>query len=184
MSTEWGPLQSTAIEFIQIAPSCLNFFQNCSPVGSLYVTGLYTAEEFEIGKYSLKTDTRLITFTQLTDTQLKYFNVIYEGEEIFNVPTTEFIGYKWEVLIGLINKKIYKICASMELGKEKDNIELTIHIISYLEVMLGTPSSEDNGYWEWNFNDGNILLERQEFMEKDMLVFVITSSSVKKAHIK
>jgi len=121
---------------------------------------------FTIGQYPIKSNIDQIKLKrELSSQECEMIGLTFKGERIFNTPRAEKFGTKWDTIIGVINKKVYKITAvSDEMNANKLNSVFKA-VFSDLKSLYGQPSQHMdagvNGSVDvWILNDGNIVLNR------------------------
>jgi hypothetical protein len=159
-----NPCYETAVAWFknapEYAPMIFEYFQGSCPGGHLYRIGIATVKSFELGGYSLEMHpSSLGNLTELTEGEYLHFPRQLRGEAIYHAPPTEFLGYRWDMMIGMVDGEIYKLGASVEVDDQEQAVELIQSVFKACEVQLGTPTQEEQGLFVWDTNDGNVILQ-------------------------
>ena len=164
-----NPCYETAVAWLKNAPECgpmiFEYFEGSCPGGRLYRTGIVTAKSFELGGYSLEMQpASLRNLTELSESEYLAFPRQLRGEAIYHAPPTEFLGNRWEMMIGMVDGEIYKLAASVELDDQQQAVELIQTAFRACEVQLGTPTQEQQGLFVWDTTDGNVIVQTASIM--------------------
>ena len=121
------------------------------------------AANFELGGYQLDQDIRGIKSEMEDMSHLLGFGSfvrMFSDEKIFKVNQIYFLDVKWDCLIGVTNKKIYKIALS---GKSIESILETAMIHFSKNFGNPTESRQDNesNINIWEFPRANLVLSKQ-----------------------
>jgi hypothetical protein len=132
---------------------------------------------FAVGPYSLNESIDPIK-DQLRPFSGGYIQRSFAGESIYEAPPINAIGTLWEVVIGTVNERIYKI-ALFHLARSKaDANPIATGVLSYCEKELGKPSEQKTGLFVWDAADGNVILQTAETGEGCGINLFLTSSAV------
>jgi len=155
-----NPCYETAIHYLAVAPEMFDYFLGCCPGGALHRIALRTVANFSIGDYSLETNGADIQgLSELSSQEYAFFPRQFKGEVIYNTAPVEFLGCKWQFMVSLVEGKIIKWAASLELGKDDDIEEIGNNVFQYCEQFLGSPTQETYGSSFWDTSDGNVILQ-------------------------
>jgi hypothetical protein len=155
-----NPCYETAVRYVAADPAIFAFFSGCCPGGALYKIGLSCgAMDFQIGGYSLETSTAdLQNLVELSSQEYKCFPRVFKGEVIYHTAPISFVGRKWQFMVSLVNGRVIKWAASLELSE--DEVSETVHsAFQICEVRLSSPTAEKQGWFFWDKSDGNVILQ-------------------------
>ena len=179
-----NPCYKTAVAWLkgapEFAPMIYEYFQGSCPGGHLYRSGIKTAMSFALGDYSLDMPpTSVGDLTELTDQEYQYFPRQLRGEAIYHAAPTNFLGHRWDMMIGIVDGEPYKLGASLELEDQRQAVELIQLAFKACEVQLGTPTEEKQGLFVWDTADGNVILQTASIMGTVAVNIYVTSSSIR-----
>jgi len=137
---------------------------------------------FAIGPYKL--DMSIVSLKGLAEISPAEYKVLpktFKGEKIFKAPDVSFWGFSWDVRLGVVNGKIYKISPSLMLQGKKGEEELAIKekILSYCKAKLGQPAEQSGLSIIWDTSDGNVVLQGLQTPFGFVINLFLTSSAVK-----
>lgn len=135
---------------------------------------------FPIGQYKL--DTSVDGLTGLTEFSTAEYAIMgrqFEGEKNYNGPPVMFLGRQWNLQLGTVHGKIYKIAPYLELKDKKEANVVAMEALRYCTDKLGKPSEQKTGLFIWNTSDGNVVLQTAETAEGLAVNLFITSRSVR-----
>ena len=143
---------------------------------------------FAVGPYKLDISTRglhgLVELSPAENAALKR-GVEFVGEKAFHAPPTNFLGYQWDVKIGVIGQQIYKIAILLEFKDAKSADKAYSVAYDYCVRQLGEPSERQGPLLFWDASNGNVILQReQETLSQDVFHWVLlflTSNSIRGA---
>jgi hypothetical protein len=179
-----NPCYETAVAWLEnapeYAPMIFEYFQGSCPGGHLYRIGIAAAKSFELGEYSLEMQpSSLGNLTELTEGEYLAFPRQLRGEAIYHAPPTEFLEYRWDMMIGMVDGEIYKLAASVELDDQQQAVELIQTAFKTCEVQLGTPTQEEQGLFMWDTNDGNVILQTASVTGTVAINIYVTSKIIR-----
>jgi hypothetical protein len=65
---------------------------------------------FAVGPYSIDMPVDGISsLREASDEEYAAYGRHFSGERIFHAPPIEFLGFEWEMLLGTVNSRIYKV---------------------------------------------------------------------------
>lgn len=178
-----NPCYNTAVAWFKkapdYAPMIFEYFRECCPGGRFHRIGIKTAMSFNLGDYSL--DMPLASFgklIELTEREYVHFPRQLPGEAIYHAPPTEFLGYRWDMMIGMVNEEVYKLGASLDIEDQWQAHDLIQSALKACEVQLGTPSEEKQGFFVWDTADGNVILQTASIMGTVAVNIYVTSRDI------
>ena len=138
---------------------------------------------FSIGQYSIDTTIEeLLDLTLLSPEEIVALNpgTMFDGEEIWHSPDTQFVGLQWNTILATVNRTIYKISIQWTGSRHEAGTacrEITIH------------STKNYGKQEdivfqgseltvWHASDGNITLQMVNMGPESLLTVTMTSRKV------
>ncbi len=135
---------------------------------------------FAIGPYKL--DTSIIGLKGLVELSPREYGIFpktFRGEKIYNGPNVTFLGYSWKVMLGVVERKIYKINPYLEIHEKKQANEIATKTLMYCKSKLGEPAQQQTGFFIWDTNDGNVVLQTAETSEGLALNLFSTSRAIR-----
>ena len=136
----------------------------------------------QIGDYSLGQN--VSDQPQLTEISQLEYNALpktFVGEKILRAPDTLFLGHLWNIRIGAINDRIYKLSAQFE--SDNDNAVDTAYskAIDFCTTQYGAPFLNKGGkVIGWDTPFGNIIVDRGSMLGSYYANFQVTSGSLVK----
>jgi hypothetical protein len=179
-----NPCYKTAAAWLENAPEAASmifeYFQGSCPGGHLHRAGSKTAMSFSLGNYSLDMPlASLGDLTELTEEEYVHFPRQFRGEAIYHAQCANFVGHHWDMMIGMINKEVYKFGASLEINDQRQAVEVIQAAFKACEVQLGTPTEEKQGLFAWDTPDGNVILQTASIMGSVAVNIYATSRAVR-----
>jgi hypothetical protein len=103
----------------------------------------------------------------------------FAHERIYNASPMLFAGKQWDVVIGAINGRIYKLapCISMFSEKEANAAFLEIHQLCVRA--FGNATEHRIGQAIWDCSDGNVILRQAGALGYHQIDLIVTSSAVR-----
>lgn len=83
----------------------------------------------------------------------------FAGEKNYNAPSLDFLERRWNVALGTVAGKVYKIAFSFESDSKNTVIEVSTDVMHYCQQRLGTPSEQQETVYIWDTTDGNVVLQ-------------------------
>jgi len=141
---------------------------------------LSTPQSFAIGPYkldmsidgfggplpSVRDQTGLLLLEEITPAEYKVLPKTFKGEKIFKAPDVSFLGFSWNMMLGVVEGKIYKMSPSLWLPGKSQADEAAMKVLDYCKSKLGEPeqregfASPETGSFMWHTSDGNVILEK------------------------
>ena len=93
--------------------------------------------DYSLGQYIDK-ESHLVEISQLG---YKGLPKMFHGEKLFRAPDVTFLGYSWNMVLGVINHRIYKLSAQF-ISDNARMADITYsEAINFCSKQYGTPSS-------------------------------------------
>jgi len=174
-----NPCYETAVRFVTAEPTFLTFFSGCCPGGALLKSGASTVKDFSIGGFSLENNSAdLQDLRELSSQEYEFFPRVFKGEVIYHAAPIGFLGRKWELMVSLVNGRIIKWAASLELTADEAT-EIMRSAFQIGELRLGSPTAEKQGWFFWDKLDGNVILQVTQVAELFDISFFVTSREIR-----
>lgn len=99
------------------------------------------------------------------------------GEQVFSGPQVTFNQYRWYLVVGAIDGKIYKLTLQYITDKQTEAHRVFEKTSKVLASRLGTPTqrSKTPNRYIWDLDYGNIFLVEQEAMGSWAINMLLTS---------
>ena len=122
---------------------------------------------FAIGDYRIDTQLSVSQeLVELTEYEYKFFTPMFKNEKIYKAPPTVFLGRPWNIMLGTVNGRIYKVAAFVELDNIAEANHLTDEVMRYCISRLGKPMEEHSGHIIRDARDGNIIAVLPQVFEQ------------------
>jgi hypothetical protein len=134
-----------------------------------------------IGPYRLDMNTGDTSkFEELTPTERKALNlgVQFKGERIFHTPSADFAGARWEIILGAVDNRVYKVSALLALENRDQRDRMWRNLEGQFRTSLGTPASSSADILTWDIEDGNVVMNRADTGGAYVVVLTLTSRAV------
>jgi hypothetical protein len=158
------PCYETAKQFLDGAPEYTSliivFFEGCCPDGKFYRRGVRTAVEFPLGNYRLDMLLQEVSgLRELTKQEYAVFGRASLQEVIYHATPVEFVGHSWNMMVGTIEGKIYRLAASLAFSGEEETTRFIENVYEKCEFFLGTPTEEERGCFIWDTETGKVIFQ-------------------------
>ena len=90
-----------------------------------------------------------------------------------------FLGRSWQLQLGTVHGKIYKIAPYLLLKDKQDANAAAMESLRYCTAELGKPAEERSGFFVWDASEGNVILQTAESADGFSVSLFLTSRSVK-----
>ena len=135
---------------------------------------------FPVGKYRLDGSIDgLAGLVEFSDTEYATMGCEFEGERNYNAPPVNFLGRQWNLMLGTVRGKIYKIAPYLELKTKQEANPIAMETLLYCTELLGTPSSQKTGPFIWDTTDGNVILSTADCADGLAINLFITSRATR-----
>jgi hypothetical protein len=125
--------------------------------------------------------TDISKLVELTPTEKEALNpaVEFKNERIYHAPHAEFAGASWDIILGAVNRRVYKISALLMLQSREQRDTMWRNVNGQFRTMLGAPASTTATITMWDTEDGNVVVNRTEGGGAYALVLTLTSRAVR-----
>lgn len=135
---------------------------------------------FSIGAYKIDESVKGIGgLREFSADEYAIMGRTFVGEECFNAPAIEFLGRTWNLMLGTVSGKVYRIAIFLELQSKQEANSIATTALQYCIAMLGKPASQITGMFTWDTTDGNVLLQTAETVQGLGINLFVTSRTVR-----
>jgi hypothetical protein len=135
---------------------------------------------FPIGPYHLNTSIDGIAdLLEFSSAEYSVMGRQFDGERNYNAAPVEFLGKRWNLMLGTVNRKIYKIAPFQEARSKDEANPIAMATLRYCTEILGKPDSQETGLFVWDTSDGNTILQTAETQGGLAINLFITSREVR-----
>lgn len=137
--------------------------------------------KLKLGNYYLGQDLGEIEeeLEEISEAMYRILPKTFKDEKIFKGREITFLNHSWHTIIGITNKKIYKIALFCMSGEEDEIIFNSA--LKYFIKEFGEPSErkyhEYSFFYIWDTEWGNIVLERKGEIEGKVINIFLTSNA-------
>lgn len=134
-----------------------------------------------IGPYHLDMKTTdLSRLAELTPSEKAALGVLIEfkNERIYHAPPGAFVGASWEIILGAVDDRVYKVSALLTSPSQGQRDTQWQNVDAQLRTQLGSPASASATIMIWDTEDGNVVMNRAEGGGTYALVLTLTSRAV------
>ena len=135
----------------------------------------------QLGPYHLDMKTtdlsRLAEFTPSEKAALGAV-IEFKNERIYHAPPAAFAGASWEIVLGAVDDRVYKVSALLTLQSRDQRDAQWRNVDAQLRTSLGSPASASTVIMTWDTEDGNVVVNRAEGGGAYALVLTLTSRAV------
>ncbi len=104
--------------------------------------------------------------------------VEFRNERIFHAPPAEFAGAGWDMVLGAVEGRVYKLSGLLVLEDREQRDAMWRNLTQRLRSALGTPATAAATIFAWDTEDGNVVLNRVNDGEGYAVVLTLTSRAV------
>jgi len=134
---------------------------------------------FAVGGYKLDDAVPSVELREFSESEYQLFGREFKHEKNFHAPRVDFLGYSWNLLLGTVSGRIYKIHPYMLFSTKGYAGIAATATFQYCTEQLGRPSSHTSGEsWWWWTKDGNVILQGGETAEGFSVGLFLTSDAV------
>jgi hypothetical protein len=134
---------------------------------------------FAIGEYRIDTQiSALHKLVELTTEEYKFFTRVFKNEKTYKAPPTIFLGRSWNVMLGTVNGRVWKVATFIELDNVSEANRLSDDVMGYCISHLGKPMEKQPNIITWDTRDGNIILQTATVMGTVAINLYVTSCAV------
>jgi hypothetical protein len=134
-----------------------------------------------IGPYRLDMNTGdLSKLVELTPSERRALNVAVEfkSERIYHAPLASFADASWEIVLGAVDNRVYKVSALLVLEDHGQRDRMWRNLDGLLRTPLGTPAAAAANIITWDTEDGNVVMNRADAGVAYAVVLTLTSRAV------
>jgi hypothetical protein len=129
-----------------------------------------------VGPYALDAGIEnLEGLTELSRIEYRALPKTFTGEKIYTAPELDFLDFQWNVCIGVLRGRIYKISPQLiteDPGKAQPAFAATFaHFFS----VMGEPAERMGSGVIWRSPEGNVILEQDRHGDIHRVQFFLTS---------
>ena len=117
---------------------------------------------------------------ELTPVEKKALNLDAEfrNERIYHAPPAEFAGVSWEIVLGAVDGRIYKVSALLVVEDREQRDRMWRNLDGLLRTPLGPPATVAATIITWDTEDGNVVINRAGAGGAYAVVLTLTSRAV------
>lgn len=134
---------------------------------------------FAIGTYSLNQTVPSAGLREFSEAEYTTMGRQFKGEQNFNAPTVQFLGYSWKLQLGTVASRVYKIASYLSFPSKQAANPAAMAALQYCTEQLGKPTSQETGLFIWDTTDGNVILSTADTAEGLNINLFLTSNAVK-----
>ena len=134
-----------------------------------------------IGPYRLDMKTADASkLVELTPAEKKALNIAVEfrNERVYHAPPAQFAGVSWEIVLGAVDGRVYKVSALLVLENREQRDSMWRNLDGLLRTPLGTPATAAATIIAWDTEDGNVVVNRADAGGAYAVVLTLTSRAV------
>ena len=120
---------------------------------------------FTIGTYKLDDSVDPTRLTEFSEVEYQTMGRQFKNERNFHAPQVIFLGDSWNLMLGTVDGRIYKIASFLEFQTKQEANPVAMAALQYCTVQLGKPSLQQTGMFIWDTLDGNVVLQTAETAE-------------------
>ena len=135
---------------------------------------------FPVGEYKLDSQVpNLPNLKEFSRTEYSVLGRPFEGETDYDAPPVIFLDHSWQLQLGTVKGKIYKIAPYLQFTDKRDANAVAMKTLTYCTGALGKQTEERTSFFVWDAVDGNVILQTGETSEGFFVNLFLTSMSVK-----
>ena len=135
---------------------------------------------FPVGEYRLDVPVDGLTgLIEFSSTEYATMDRVFEGETNYNAPAVTFLDRPWNLMLGTVHGRIYKIALHLVFSTKREASPVAMQALRHCTERLGKPSSRKTGLFIWDASDGNVILQTAETAEGLAVNLFITSRGVR-----
>ena len=101
----------------------------------------------------------LVGLTEFSETEYSIYGRHFDGEKNFHAPGVDLINRHWNVDLGTVRGKVYKIALYFESESKNTIIDVSTDLLQYCQQKLGKPSDQQEMVYTWDTPDGNVIMK-------------------------
>jgi hypothetical protein len=135
--------------------------------------------KFDFGTYRLHdTITDFAGLVEFSSLEYAAIRRKFKGEKIYNAPPINFLGRSWQLMLSIVNGRIWKIAVLISRSNEQEATPIAIQAHQYCEQLLGSPSEEKSGLSVWDTKGGNVVMQTTQGVHGPLIAVFLTSASI------
>jgi hypothetical protein len=135
---------------------------------------------FPIGPYRLDMEIAgLSGLRELSKIEYRAVTRQFKGERIYHALDVDFLDYHWELMISVVNGKVYKIAAYIETQDKDLANSAAMNTFIYCKNQIGEPNKQRNEMFIWKTIDGDIALQTTQAPEGFGINLFLTSHAIR-----
>jgi hypothetical protein len=135
---------------------------------------------FPIGAYALNMTLREgPPLRELLPAEYEVMGRQFVGEKIYHAPEVEFVGKRWNLTLGAVRGRLYKIAPFLELKNKNEANEAGFGALTFCNEQLGKPAEQRTGLFVWDTTDGNVILQTAEAKDGFTVSLFLTARNVR-----
>jgi hypothetical protein len=103
----------------------------------------------------------------------------FEGETDYDAPPVLFLEHSWQLQLGTVKGKIFKIAPYLQFTDKEAANEVAMKTLTYCTEEFGKPTEQRTGFFVWDAADGNVILQTGEIGDGFFVNLFLTSGLVK-----
>lgn len=138
---------------------------------------------FYIGNYRLGADiTSLAGLIELASEEIIALNraVQFKGERLYHAPPADFLAQSWDIVLGTVHGKIYKIALQLPGLTRSDGGAISRAVLAFVTKQQRRRPRSDGPLSVWDASDGNIVFHDAWLGNSFTLNVFLTSREVRK----
>jgi len=142
---------------------------------------------FAVGGYSL--NMKLTPSPSLREFSREEYEALapieFVGQKIYHGPPVEFLGRPWDLALGAVKGKLFKIALTVMFEKKDEANQVAKKTLRFLNDKLGSPERQGTRMFVWDTTDGNVILQTVEAIQVFGVNVFLTSQAVREfQHVK
>jgi hypothetical protein len=98
------------------------------------------------------------------------------GEQVFNAPKVTFNQHLWDLTVGTLNGKVYKLALQYISTDRAEARSIFEETLKFVKLQMGAPAEQPKTpkWYLWDSTDGNVVLAEREAMGFWSINFLVT----------
>jgi hypothetical protein len=117
--------------------------------------------------------------TEFSQAEYAIYGRRFTGEKNYNAPCIDFLERRWNVALGTVGGKVYKIALFFESESKNTVIEVPTAVVQYCQQRLGRASEQQETIYIWDATDGNVVLQPGKYGSTYQINLFETSRSIR-----
>ena len=102
----------------------------------------------------------------------------FKGERICHAPAADFGDVSWEIVLGSVNGRVYKVSALHVVRNRQARDRIWRNLDGVIGIKLGKPAISATNISTWDTEDGNVVINRADAGGAYAVVLTLTSRAV------